>query len=111
MDEAQHLADRVAIIVQGRIVATGHPQDLIDTRSAVASIRFVPPGRELPPSIKELITAEGERIQLSTSEPTSVLHELTSWALHQGIELEGLTVTRPNLEDVYLELTGEETRL
>jgi ABC-2 type transport system ATP-binding protein len=109
MDEAQYLADRVAVIAKGRIVASGPPGTLGDRHLAKSVIRFRPPlAGDLPPEIASLATTANDELQLVVTDPTRVLHELTSWAVGRGIELEGLEVSRPTLEDVYLELTGGE---
>ena len=93
LDEAQQLADRVAVLRDGLIVRQGSPADLIgDTRTT--EIRYV---------------RNGEVVTVSTTEPTRVLNELTTEALAVGHELERLEVRRPTLEDVYLELVGEES--
>jgi ABC-2 type transport system ATP-binding protein len=108
MDEAQNLADRVAIIVDGRIVAEGPPGELAGHEPAATEITFVAPagaGR-LPDRLRSMATEQNGRTRLSTQEPVAVLHELTEWALRQGSDLEGLTVRKPSLEDVYLELTA-----
>jgi ABC-2 type transport system ATP-binding protein len=91
MDEAQRLADRVTIIARGEIVARGTPEDLGDRESQPATIRYRAGGRD---------------ISVETTTPVKTLHELTGRALERGEELEGLEVTRPTLEDVYLELTA-----
>jgi ABC-2 type transport system ATP-binding protein len=91
LDEAQQLADRVAVIREGEIVALGTPADLIgETRRTEIRHRL-----------------NGELVVLETDEPTRVLHELTSEALAAGRQLEHLEVRRPTLEDVYLELVEE----
>jgi ABC-2 type transport system ATP-binding protein len=90
MDEAQRLADRVAIIAGGEIVARGTPEDLGDRDSQPSTISYRGP--------------EGE-VSLSTTTPVATLNELTGRALAEGFELENLEVKRPTLEDVYLELT------
>jgi ABC-2 type transport system ATP-binding protein len=91
LDEAQQLADRVAVIRAGRIVSVGTPAQLIgETRTA--EIRF---------------RRNGELVVLETDEPTRMLHELTAEALREGRDLEQLEVRRPTLEDVYLELVEE----
>src|SRR5215469_15481836 len=95
MDEAQRLADRVTIIAAGRIVARGTPEDLGDRESGETTIRY---------------RMNGHDVVTKTTEPVRALHELTGTALARGEELEGLEVTRPSLEDVYLELTGEAER-
>jgi len=108
MDEAQALADRVVVIAGGRIVAEGTPESIGGRDDAAARIRFrLPDGigpDELPPTVDR--AADGW-CTLSTSAPTEVLHDLTRWARDRSspFELEGITVTRPSLEDVYLELT------
>ncbi len=108
MDEAQYLAGRVAVIAKGRIVAEGPPSTLGDRHLAESVIRFrLPPGG-LPPGIASRVTRVNEDVELKVADPTRALHELTSWAVERGVELEGLEVTRPTLEDVYLELTGGE---
>jgi ABC-2 type transport system ATP-binding protein len=92
LDEAEQLADRVAVMREGLIVATGTPADL--TRTPATEIRY---------------RRDGETIVIRTEEPTRVLAELTSQAVARSEELEGLEVRRPSLEDVYLELTSAET--
>jgi ABC-2 type transport system ATP-binding protein len=91
MDEAQRLADRVTIIAAGRVVARGTPADLGARDGGATTIRY---------------RAEGREVALETTDPVKALHELTGAALAKGEELEGLEVTRPTLEDVYLELTA-----
>jgi ABC-2 type transport system ATP-binding protein len=90
MDEAQRLADRVTIIAAGRVVARGTPEDLGERESGETTIRYRRDGRE---------------VTLTTPAPVQALHELTGEALARGETLEGLEVTRPSLEDVYLQLT------
>ncbi len=104
MDEAQFLADRVAILSRGEIVAEGPPETLADRHLARSVIRFRAPAGQVPPMATSRPDGWAE---LETDEPTRTLHELTSWALDKGFELEGLGVRRPSLEDVYLELTRE----
>jgi ABC-2 type transport system ATP-binding protein len=91
LDEAQQLADRVAVIAAGAIVAIGAPAELIGARRTT-EIRYV---------------RDGEPVVVETDEPTRMLHELTAEALAAGTELAGLEVRRPTLEDVYLELVGD----
>ena len=92
LDEAQQLADRVAVLRDGVIVSQGAPSDLIGD-AQTTEIRYV---------------RDGERVVVTTTEPTRLLNELTAEALASGRELEQLEVRRPTLEDVYLELVGEE---
>jgi len=109
MDEAQHLADRVAVIARGEIVAEGPPSTLGDRHLADAAIRFrVPAGTKLPETLASRAILTGDGFELIVPDATRVLNELTGWALEQGAELEGLHVSQPTLEDVYLELTGGE---
>jgi len=109
MDEAQNLANRVAVIATGEIVAEGPPSTLGGRDLAGTLIRFrLPDGAgDLPAAARDAVrTARG--FELSSPDATRILHELTGWALERGIELESLEVTRPTLEDVYLQLTGGE---
>ncbi|HEY7561818.1 MAG TPA: ABC transporter ATP-binding protein [Gaiellaceae bacterium] len=92
MEEAQGLADRVAILSEGEIVGTGSPQELLSDH-ALVEIRY---------------RRNGSEVVIATEEPTRVLNELTAQALADGEELEGLEVHRRSLEDVYLQLTGED---
>jgi ABC-2 type transport system ATP-binding protein len=92
MDEAQRLADRVAIIARGEIVALGTPEDLGDREAQPSTITY---------------RRDGEEVSIRTTTPVQTLNELTGDALAAGVDLEGLEVTRPSLEDVYLELTEE----
>jgi ABC-2 type transport system ATP-binding protein len=94
IEEAQQLADQVAVLREGRIAALGTPSELIGTAPAT-EIRY---------------RRDGEVVVVETEEPTRVLHELTARALAEGVELEGLEVRRPTLEEVYLTLT-EESRV
>ena len=92
MEEAQALADRLAILRDGRIAATGSPRELLSGAAGV-EIRY---------------RRNGEEIVVATEDPTRLLHELTSDALAGGYELEDIEVRRRSLEDLYLELTREE---
>ena len=92
LDEAQQLADRVAVIQAGKIVSLGTPAELIGDAHK-AEIRF---------------QLNGEQVVVQTDDPTQTLHELTSEALGSGRRLEHLEVRRPTLEDVYLDLVGDD---
>jgi ABC-2 type transport system ATP-binding protein len=109
MEEAQALADRVAIIVAGSIVATGTPDDLGGREQAQSEISFVLPkgmtAGGLPGPAAGAVAAANGRMLLRTDQPIAVLNALTGWALEQGVPLAQLEVRRPSLEDVYLELT------
>ena len=107
MDEAQYLAAEVAIISGGLIVAKGPPSTLAGRDTAATRIRFrLPPGSNLPDRFQELAIRTNGVYEMATDDPTRTLHELTGWALDQRVSLEALEVTRPSLEDVYLEITG-----
>ncbi len=93
MEEAAQLADRIAFLREGRVVATGSPRELLAGTDAV-EIRFI---------------REGEEVVIATEEPTRVLHDLTADAISGGFELEGLEVRRRTLEDIYLEVTADDT--
>jgi ABC-2 type transport system ATP-binding protein len=95
LDEAQALADRVAIIKDGRIIVEGAPAEL-GTGEGATRYRVA------------YHNGGGALVERETDDPTMLLHELTSEALARGERLEGLTVTRPSLEDIYLELTADE---
>ena len=106
MDEAQALADRVAVMAAGRIVATGTVDELIGSGEQVSRIRFRLPEGVVPP---EALGArrEGSVLRLETTTATRTLNELTSWAVNAAVDLAELEVSRRSLEDIYLELTGE----
>jgi ABC-2 type transport system ATP-binding protein len=110
MDEAEHLADRVAVIVRGRLVAVGTPEELAAAGETASILSFrLPPGVEatdLPPLDGEFVR-EGLEWQLPTPHPTRSLSVLTSWAVDRGIEVPSLSVSRPSLEDTYLALVGQ----
>jgi len=106
MDEAQYLADRVAVMAAGRIVATGAPEELGDRQIDGVRIRFrVPPGTVLPADLAGSATADG-LVELVPDDLSRTMYRLTGWSLEHGIELEQLGIVRKSLEDVYLELTG-----
>ncbi len=108
LDEAQALADTVSIIRNGLIAAEGTPDELRAGQSeTVISFRFDGALSDLPP-VATAATFENGRALLRTVDPTSALHELTGWAKERGEPLENLTVTPASLEDIYLELAGEE---
>jgi len=106
LDEAQQLADRVAVIRNGRIVAEGDPSTLGGRDMAEVRIRFRTPIDIGPLPVTGGVEQNGWTV-VSAVRPTETLHELTTWALRHGSELEGLEVTRPSLEDTYLALVGE----
>ena len=106
MDEAQFLADRVAVIVAGQIVAEGPPATLGDRQLAKARIRYRPPAGATPP---DGLSAPPGRTATPRSHPTTWSRHCTSSPGGPSItraSLDGLQVTRPSLEDIYLSLTG-----
>jgi len=92
LDEAEQLADRLAVLREGLIIREGTPAELTGG-SSETEIHY---------------RRNGQDVVVRTTEPTRVLHELAAEALAEGRELEGLTVRRPTLEDVYLALTAEQ---
>jgi ABC-2 type transport system ATP-binding protein len=91
LDEAEQLADRVAVLREGRIISEGTPAELTGGTQET-EVRY---------------RRDGQEVVIRTSEPTRLLHQLTEEAMAEGRELEGLTVRRPTLEDVYLLLTED----
>ncbi|MEA2210850.1 MAG: type transport system ATP-binding protein [Solirubrobacteraceae bacterium] len=113
MDEAQYLADRVAVMRAGEIIAMGRPDELGGRDVRPAEIRFILPAGwslgdvpEVPSSDRVI---DGDRVLIRTRGPVQAAHALTGWALERAIELEHFSVTQPTLEDIYLELTGAES--
>jgi ABC-2 type transport system ATP-binding protein len=94
LDEAEQLADRVAVLREGRIIREGTPAELTGGTSET-EVRY---------------RQDGHEVVIHTTEPTRLLQELTAAALAEGREVEGLQVRRPTLEDVYLSLTAPEER-
>lgn len=107
MDEAQSLADRVAIIVDGKIVAEGPPGSLVGAEAASTSVRFVlsPDAPALPSEVAAVAQQSGDTVTIQTDDPLRLLHSLTGWALAANVEMRQLVVSQPSLEDVYLALT------
>ena len=110
MDEAQYLADRVAIMTGGVIIASGRPDELGGRDVRPAEIRFALPSGwslgdvpELPAEDRAL---EGDRVLVHTREPVRAAQVLTTWAVDHDVDLGHFSVTQPTLEDIYLELTG-----
>ena len=110
MDEAQALADEVAIISQGLIVAQGPPRSLGGRDTAATRLRFHLPesAGDLPASLDSAAVVVDRTVELTTDDPTRTLHELTGWAMERGVRLDDLEVSRPTLEDVYLAITEGE---
>jgi len=111
MDEAENLADRIAVIADGRIVAEGTPQTLGGRDRLAATIRFTPPHglgvADLPQTLRPLVEPGSNGVLAIRSEtPLRHVRELADWAASRGVDLPDLDVRRPTLEDVYLALTG-----
>ncbi len=110
MDEAEALADRLAIISGGRIVATGTVDSIGGRERSSATIRFrLPRGltiADLPSGLPQAETDRSGAVVLMTDDEVGVLHHLTGWAIDENITVSGLSVVRLTLEDIYLRLTG-----
>jgi ABC-2 type transport system ATP-binding protein len=111
MDEAQTLADRVAVMRAGQIIALGAPDELGGRDARPVEIRFeLPDGwtlDELPEVAARQRSAEGRRVLIRTDQAVRATAQITAWALDHDVELAQFSVSQPTLEDVYLELTGE----
>ena len=116
MEEAERLADRIAVLSDGEIVATGSPQTLGARELMDAQISFTLPDGvawdELPASLEAAPPGAERVVQLRAADPVSSLFVLTRWAVEHDRQLPDLEVSRPSLEDIYLQLTDtpEEAR-
>lgn len=112
LDEAQHLADRVGIMADGRLVAEGTPDELM-TGVGNSNVSFVVPDGFEAGDLAAVVPAdariEGGSVQFTTSSPTTALHRITSWAVERHVELAGLSLERPSLEDVYFQLAVDSS--
>ncbi len=112
MDEAQALADRVAVMVGGQIVAAGTPADLGGRDRAPTQVRFdLPAGvdvADLPDLGPVQIAPTSTGLVVATAQAMRVTNQLTGWALERGYDLAGFSVSQPTLEDIYLSLTQGE---
>jgi ABC-2 type transport system ATP-binding protein len=110
MDEAQYLADRVAVMRAGEIIALGTPDELGGRDVRPAEIRFTLPAAwslgDIPDVPAQSRSLEADRVVLVSSEPVLATHLITSWAIEHDISLGHFSVSQPTLEDIYLELTG-----
>ncbi len=108
MEEAEYLADRVAVLMDGRIAACAPPSQLLGAERS--TVRFRLPAGSVPADLPERVAAavevDGDVALVGTDRPTALLAELTAWAVERGIELAELNVSPPSLEDAYLQLIG-----
>ncbi len=114
MDEAQHLADRVAILREGQIVAQGAPGELGESLGRRTVIGFTLRNGLGPEEVRAAISVPvevaGDQVEVQTEDPQADLYRLLSLAEQRGAKLEDLEVRRPSLEDIFIELTREEQR-
>src|SRR3954451_14312289 len=110
MDEAQTLADRIAVLRAGEIVALGTPGEIGGRGELPTEIRFaLPPGVERSdlPGLEGEVGVDDGRVLVVAADGVAAANRITGWALERGHELRGFAVTQPSLEDVYLRLTEE----
>ena len=100
----------MGVLAGGRLVAEGTPEELIGGAGTTV-VRFdLPPeatAADLAGVVPEGAVVAGGRVEFTTARPTAAVHAVTGWAVERGIELTGLAVSRPSLEDVYLQLAGQ----
>lgn len=107
MEEAEYLADRVGIMVEGRVVVEGSPQKIAGAGGATLIRIRLPDGADAPPeSVGARPAGRVGAYDIQSATPTAVLHQLTTWAVEHGIEFEEIAVTRPSLEDIFIEVTS-----
>lgn len=112
MEEAQYLADRIAVINHGEIIAEGPPDELGGRQLAATTIRLPLDGEigagDLPDLGNANVATSVDALCIETDSPAATLNTLTGWALDRSLTLNEMTVTKPTLEDIYLELVGNE---
>ena len=107
MDEAEALSDRLAIIVDGRIVTGGTVRELREEQAGtMISFRLPHGDAGLPEGVRAAAVVRDGRVTIETDQPTATLYQVTGWASERGIELEELSVKATSLEDIYLRLTA-----
>jgi len=113
MEEAEYLADRVAIMVNGTIVAEGTTKELAGQASETAiKLRLAANNEQLPQHLVSKSTSIGDSITIHTDTPTQTLYEITNWSINTDNHLEEITVSRPSLEEIYLKLVDQsETQI
>jgi ABC-2 type transport system ATP-binding protein len=112
MEEADRLADRIAVIARGRILAEGTSADIGERATKASAVSFtLPPGTsvtDLPPTVAcALVACTDGRVEAQASSALALVGDLAAWAKERQVDLPDLEVTRPTLEDVYLELTEQ----
>jgi ABC-2 type transport system ATP-binding protein len=109
LDEAEHLADRVGVLANGRMIAEGTPDELMATAPST-TISFELPSGVSAADLGVPGSAEVDRdvVTLDSEQPTALLAAITAAAVERGVELTGLTVKRPSLEDVFLQLGDDD---
>jgi len=112
MEEAERLADRIAVIAAGRIVAEGTAATLGGRDAQASVISFTLPSglsaADLPPAVAAVVTGSpGDKVEARITSPLHLLGALAAWAQARAVDLPDLQVLRPTLEDVYLQLTRE----
>lgn len=112
LDEAEHLADRVGVMANGKMIAEGTPSELIDGISGTVVSFQLPSSVAASDAVATFgslldqdVRLSGRLVEATVDRSTTVVHRLTGWAIEQNIELEGLSVTRASLEEVFLQLT------
>ena len=117
IEEAERLCDRVAIIDAGQIIASGSPRELQakSANQAAIEIAFTQPWRggefpAWPHAVQSTLSEDGRQIKVTSEHPARTLVEMVKWIDAQGIELDDVHLTRPTLEDVFIELTGKKLR-
>jgi ABC-2 type transport system ATP-binding protein len=110
MDEAENLADRIAVIAAGQIVAEGTPRSLGGRERMAARIAFTLPAGlsldDLPDALRRTASRDNGHVFVDSEQPLADVKMLADWALGRNVDLPDLDVRRPSLEDVYLQLTG-----
>ncbi len=114
LDEAEHLANRVAVMNAGRIVAVGTPDELREAASTETTIRFALPVIDQPVEglldpLAGRVVGRGKDVEIVTQSPTADLAHISGWAVDHGIELERLSVSKGDLEDAYLGLIEDDS--
>jgi ABC-2 type transport system ATP-binding protein len=114
MEEAEWLADRIAVIAKGRIVAEGTGADIGERATKASSVSFTLPANravsDLPPTVSgAVISCTNGRVEARSTSPLSLVGDLATWAKRRSVDLPDLEVSRPRLEEIYLALTEERS--